>query len=190
MKKHITSIFGLIFLTACSSGPGATSYMLGSKPIANQFKSKPIGITRIGVDSVRVPSYAQGKSIAYMNSDNVLILGEDNLWAERPEESIQRSISRGFRELTGIEVIASPYPRSMSADARVQVRFDELIRFEGRALFSGQYIILDGNGREIIRVESFDFSRPMNGQTYSAFVDALNTSLSELIVDISKSLSQ
>lgn len=189
MIKKPALLLASLLLVGCSSSPAATSYILGSSSAPGSPVVKPIGVNRIGVDSVRVPSYAQSKEIAMLNSDNTLTTDDNHLWAEAPEETIQRMISQGLRQTTGLEVIASPYPRGMDADARVQVRFDHLVQTETIAKISGQFIITDGRGREVVKIEDFDYSRPLNGASYSGFVDTVNDAIAQLIGDIAAGAS-
>lgn len=179
MKKIILSSL-VVLIAGCASSAAPSYYVMGAKtgPSISSFSNPAINL--IGIDAVRLPAYAQTNGIASLTDRNQITVEDAFRWAEPPEESIQRSMAKNLRQSLGADVIASPYPRGMSADARIQIRFDRFIRSGNYADMSGQFIITDGRGREVETVEDFDISEPMNGADYSDFVSAIDNGLYKL----------
>lgn len=187
MKKIIISSLS-VFITGCASNTAPSYYVMGAEAQASSRLFSPSNINLIGVDAVRLPAYAQSNGIASLTDNNKVTVEDAFRWAEPPEEAIQRSMAKNLRQSLGADVIASPYPRGMSANARIQIRFDSFIRAGKFANVSGQFIITDGRGREVKKVENFNFSEPMNGTDYGSFVSAIDKSLSRLSENILISL--
>ena len=179
MKKNILTILAVL-IAGCATSTAPSYYVMGAEAKVSSRLVSPSNINLIGIDAVRLPAYAQSNGIASLTDNNKVTVEDAFRWAEPPEESIQRSMARNLRQSLGADVIASPYPRGMSADARIQIRFDSFIRAGNFANMSGQFIITDGRGREVEKIENFNFSEPMNGTGYGSFVFAIDKGLSRL----------
>lgn len=121
----------------------------------------PISFTSVEVRDVSLPSYAAADEIHLQTAAGVLVSSSDVLWADSPERSIALELSQNLARITNRRVASEPWPFQDFADARLEVRFSELVASElGTFRTSGQYFVAGEEGRE--RSGLFDLTVPFN----------------------------
>jgi uncharacterized lipoprotein YmbA len=110
----------------------------------------PISFGSVEVRDVSLPTYAAADEIHTQIEDGTLVSSPDVLWADSPERSVALELSQNLARLTGRRIASEPWPFEAFPQARLEVRFSELLATEtGRFRASGQYFVAvrDG-GRE------------------------------------------
>ncbi len=95
-----------------------------------------------------------------LGPDGAMRSDTEVLWANSPRRAVTQGLVAALTDLTDARVAAEPWPLEDFPEARLEVRFDQLLA-ETRGVFvaSGQYFVanLEG-GRD--RAGSFDLSVP------------------------------
>lgn len=156
---RLPGLCGLLFLSACVSGPPPTLYLLG--PLEAEAGTiqlaKISGITSLGISPVKLPDYAYDTQISSLHVDGTVNRDDENRWAEEPEEAITRLLSDRLRAHTEATVLIEPWPRDYQPVARVEVAFDRLLREPGGgAQMTGQVLLLSGDGRKLLKAMPFN----------------------------------
>ncbi|MEM8656368.1 MAG: ABC-type transport auxiliary lipoprotein family protein [Pseudomonadota bacterium] len=176
--------FALVLLTTCVLlGCSTPDQFIASPKIVAQDRTAS-GFASIEVTEISLPAYAAREEIA-ATQDGVLVLS-DTLWADDPTRSMTLSLARHLSELTGARVASEPWPFEGFAQARVEVRVEDLI-VDGPALrLSGQYFVvdLDGLGRD--HAHQFDLSTPLADTSAPAVARARAQALLALATEIAK----
>lgn len=131
------ALFGLaLVLTACGT---ADRFAVTSPPVTEKIS---IQFASVEVRDVSLPSYAAADEIHVRKEDGTLVSSTDELWADAPERAIALELSENLARLTGRRVASEPWPFEAFPDARVEVRFRELLASEnGQFKASGQYFV-------------------------------------------------
>lgn len=91
---------------------------------------------------VTLPAYAAADEIAVEDEGGRLVTDTDVLWADRPERAVALELTRALVRITGAQVASEPWPFEAFPDARVEVRFENLIAgADGRYRGTGQYFV-------------------------------------------------
>jgi Uncharacterized protein conserved in bacteria len=146
--------FGLILVLAACGG-NATRFAVNTPAVT---QSERIAFASVEVRDVSLPSYAASDEIAVQAADGTLTSSSDVLWADAPERAIALELSQNLARMTGRRIASEPWPFQAFPDARLEVRFADLVAMSsGTFRASGQYFVavLDG-GRE--RSGLFDLS--------------------------------
>ncbi len=135
--------FGLVLtLVACSS-----SERFAVRPPAVTEKVS-ISFAAVEIRDVSLPSYAAADEISTQAADGTLISSKSVLWADAPERAIALELSQNLARMTGRRVASEPWPFEAFPDARVEVRFSELVASEaGEFRTAGQYFVGVSDGR-------------------------------------------
>lgn len=141
-----------------------------------------IDFASVQVNDVSLPSYAAADEIHLQAEDGTLTSSTDVLWADAPERAIALELSQNLARLTGRRIASEPWPFEEFAQARLEVRFAELVATStGAFRTSGQYFVaVREGGRE--RSGLFDLSVPFDptgGPT------AIARARGQLILDLS-----
>ncbi len=140
-----TLICGLVLaLTACGS---SQSYAVRAPAVTQQVR---IGFGAVEVRDVSLPTYAAADEIYTQDAEGTLLSSSKVLWADSPERAIALEMSENLAKLSGRRIASEPWPFEAYPDARLEVRFSELVASTGGQFrASGQYFVgvLSG-GRE------------------------------------------
>ena len=139
------ALFVLVMtLGACASD--ANRYAVTPPEVSERIR---IAFGSVELREVSLPTYAAADEIHQEAPDGVLKSTTDVLWADAPERAIALSLSRNLAQLTRARVASDPWPFEEFPDARLDVRFEELLaRADGRYQASGQYFVAVEEGRE------------------------------------------
>lgn len=155
-KFTLFSFVIVAFLAACASPERiAVQTPEVTKSIKIRFKS-------VEVRDVSLPSYAAADEISVMTPDGTLSSSDKVLWADAPERAVALELSRNLTRLTHAQVASEPWPLEAYPDARLLVRFADMIAgADGNFRISGQYFVaVQEGGRE--RSGLFDMKVPFD----------------------------
>lgn len=135
--------FGLILtLAACGN---ADRFAVNPPAVTEKVQ---IAFGAVEVRDVSLPSYAAADEISTQTEDGTLISSKSVLWADAPERAVALELSRNLARLTGRRIASEPWPFEARADARLELRFAELVATEaGEFRTSGQYFVGVSDGR-------------------------------------------
>src|SRR6266540_1085900 len=175
----------LIGLAACTSPP-SRFYILHTlsasemMPPVAQAERGPI----IGVGPVNLPKYLDRPQIVTRASQQQLVIGEFDRWAEPLPENVSRVLAENLALLMSTDhALLFPWPRAAAIDYQVRVdvwRFDGTLGRESSLI--ARWSILDRNERELLTKKS-QFTAAVGTREYEALVAALNQMLEALSRD-------
>jgi uncharacterized lipoprotein YmbA len=147
MTKHPRAfVVGLALLLAGCGGT-ADRFAVATPPITEKVY---IAFGAVEVRDVSLPSYAAADEIHLQGEDGKLTSSTDVLWADAPERAVALEISQNLARMTGRRIASEPWPFEAYPDARLELRFAELIATStGQFKASGQYFVaVEDGGRE------------------------------------------
>lgn len=126
----------MLAVAGCSGGDQrfATPNLEPSAKVASRYAS-------LEVVQVTLPTYAAAEDIFVQDADGAITeLGP--LWADDPARAITLQLARDFAAITGATVAPAPWPFRSFAEARVDVRLEEMLATtSGTFVMSGQYFV-------------------------------------------------
>ena len=146
--------------------PIATLILTGCASDAQRFTAPAPEVTErvairfatVEIREVTLPSYAAAEEITRQDASGVLQSTTDVLWADAPERAIALELARNLAKLSGARVASNPWPFEAFPDARLDIRFEELLPgADGQFRARGQYFVAVEEGRE--RAGLFELSR-------------------------------
>lgn len=167
----------VLTLAACGS---AQQYAVSAPAVTQKIR---IAFASVEVTDVSLPSYAAADEIAIRQPDGTVTASDDMLWADAPERAIALELSRNLARLTSRRIASEPWPFEEFAEARLEIRFEDLIATStGEFITSGQYFVGVRDGRRersgLFDLEvSFDPKRGPN---------ALAAARGQLILDLAR----
>jgi len=143
MRLPSALLLGLgLALAACGN---AERFASTAPPVVDQV---PISFRSIEVRDVSLPTYAASDEIHIEAEDGTLESSADVLWADAPERAVALELSQNLARLTGRRVASEPWPFEAFPEARLEVRFAELVATSrGQFRASGQYFVAVRDGR-------------------------------------------
>lgn len=142
LSKRAFLLLVPLALAAC----GSPERFAVSTPAITQKTS--IAFASVEVKDVSLPSYAASDEISQRNAEGTLISSSDVLWADAPDRAIALELSQNLSRLTGGRIASEPWPFEAFPDARLEIRFAELVATTaGSFETSGQYFVAVGDGR-------------------------------------------
>lgn len=183
MTRTITlAAVAAALLAGCGSSPAPERYLLTVPPAA------PVQAqgTRIALERVGVPGYLEGDRVASEAPGARIVFDEDDRWAEDPRVAITRALEGTLSAEPGLTVLAEPWPRRYRPDFRLQVDFDRVLRTtRGGASLSGHFIVMAGDGDEVLTIRPFSIEEAGLGggeeePSYDAFFAATSAALRRL----------
>ena len=182
MKRTPALLVGLsLLLAAC----GAHERFAVSAPAITE--KQRISFASVEVRDVSLPSYAAADEIHTQPADGTLVSSSDVLWADAPERAVALELSRNLARLTDRRVASEPWPFEAFPDARLDVRFAELVALDtGVFRASGQYFVAVEDGRRE-RSGLFDLEVPFDP---AAGPNAIATARGQLILDLARFIAR
>ena len=183
LTPHALSLGLAVLLAGCSGD--AARFAVTTPPVTEKVR---ISFGAVEVRDVSLPSYAAADEIHLQTEDGTLTSSSGVLWADAPERAVALEISQNLARLSGRRVASEPWPFEAFPDARLEVRFAELVAVTtGTFRASGQYFVAveEGVGRE--RSGLFDLSVPFDPEGGPSAIAAAR---GQLILDLSRFLAQ
>ncbi len=157
MRSQLILIATLVMVVGCAATP--PRYVV---PRAASAERIGIGFRTVEVRRVTLPSYASLSEIFVEGSDGSVVEAKSAIWADEPDRAITLELTRALGQITGAKVASEPWPFDAFPQARVEVRFEDMLaRRDGQFILSGQYFVaaLDGSSRD--RAKLFDITAPI-----------------------------
>jgi uncharacterized lipoprotein YmbA len=143
----------------------------------------------LGVGPVDIAAYIDRPQIVTRVGGNELRVAEFNRWASPIRGEIKRILADNLSTLLSLDHVFI-YPWSESAAVKFQVRVD-IQQFDGRAgdnvFLQAGWGLLGENG-EILLLRKSTYTEQINGEDYSAFVEAAGQALAGLSRDIAATI--
>ena len=140
--KTIATVGLTLTLVACGS---ADRFAVTSPAVTDKVS---IGFAAVEVRDVSLPSYAAADEIHIRKSNGTLVSSSNQLWADAPGRAVALELSENLSRLTTRRVASEPWPFEAYPDARLEVRFSELLASDaGQFTASGQYFVAVADGR-------------------------------------------
>lgn len=142
MLSRVIAIALVLGLAACGSDP-----VRFAVPDVTSDERIRVPVRSVEVREVSLPAYARSEEIWREAPDGALFSEADVLWADEPSRGVTQELTRQLTALTGQTVAAEPWPFLDPAQARLEVRIDEMIAgSDGRFRLSGQYYTASDSG--------------------------------------------
>lgn len=152
LKPALIATIGL--LGACASD--VARYAVDAPAAAQSIR---IAFRTVEIRDVSLPTYAAADEIHIESAEGVLESTSDVLWADAPERSVELELTRHLAKLTGARVASDPWPFDAFPEARLEVRFEQLLAgADGIYRAQGQFFVGVEDGRE--RSGLFELSTP------------------------------
>ena len=169
LKPLIAALIATTILTACG-GLGAT--LRYSVPVVVPTETVKIRFRSVEVRQVSLPEYAELSEMSSQTADGAIKTQNKILWADDPVRSITLELARNLGLITGATVASEPWPFETFADARLEVRIEEMLTDEANQFrLSGQYFVAAINGGAN-RSRLFNLSVPIIGEPGPAAIAA------------------
>jgi len=183
LTPHVLTLGLSLILAGCA---GSAERFAVTTPVVSE--KAPIGFGAVEVRDVSLPAYAAADEIHLQAEDGSLTSFSGVLWADAPERAIALQISQNLARMTGRRIASEPWPFEALPDARLEIRFAELVAMTtGSFRASGQYFVAveEGKGRE--RSGLFDLSVPFDP---AGGPSAIAAARGQLILNLSRYLAQ
>lgn len=177
MKRLPFVILSLGVLAACGVSPDR--YTVATPPVTEQ---QPIAFAAVEVREVSLPAYAASDEIALRDADGKVLSDGSVLWADTPDRAVALEFSRILAQVSGARVASSPWPFEAFPQARLDLRFENLIAgSDGQFRATGQYFVAVSEGRE--RSGLFDLAVPFD---LEAGPSAIAGARGQIILDLAR----
>lgn len=163
-------------LAGCASKPAPKLYFLdhASTQVVEQKYQE-----RIGLSEVILPSYARKEKIASLADRHRIFQDENHRWAEPPEVAVSVAFTRSLEFRLSRSVLLQPYPRALAPALQVKIVFDRFLRGpNSQAELSGQYLLLTGDGDDVLAVVRFQYAVPADTADYPGYMGAVLKTIS------------
>ena len=177
--RHALGLFALCIAAAC----GSPDQFIASPKLVAEEKI-PARFASIEVSEVSLPTYAARSEVTSSDA-GVLVLSE-TLWADEPTRAMTLALSRHLAEITGARVASDPWPFDGFPAARVEVRVEDLIVDAETLRLSGQYFVVDLDGRGRDHAHLFDLATPLTTGDPSAVAQARAQTVLDLATSIAR----
>lgn len=140
----ILSLLPIVFITLTACASPSERYTV---PAPSTTQTQRIAFSAVEIRDVDLPSYAADDEIVLRTVDGKLV-GGGVLWADTPDRAVALELSRHLAQITGARVASNPWPFEALPDARLDLRFENLIAGDdGQFRATGQYFVAVGDGR-------------------------------------------
>lgn len=171
----------------CASHP-SRFYLLSALPSAEMANPPSTGQPgpTIGVGRIVLPRYLDRPQIATRTSAYELKLAEFERWAEPLEANFTRVVAENLATLLpSARVTPSLWPRTAPLDYQVQIEVTLFLsQVGGESLLIADWILLKGEGPQVLATGKSRLSVPIGGQDYTAIVAAMSQTVAELSREI------
>lgn len=172
----------------------AISILAGCSGETDRYTVVPPAVTEriairfgsVEIRDVSLPSYAASDEIHQQVDGGILKSSTSVLWADAPERAVELELTRNLATLTGARVASDPWPFEAFPDARLEVRFEELLPgADGVLRASGQYFVAVEEGRE--RSGLFELNVPFEADAGPV---AIATARGQIMLDVAEHIAR
>ncbi|WP_375686997.1 membrane integrity-associated transporter subunit PqiC [Pseudooceanicola sp. LIPI14-2-Ac024] len=134
-------------LAGCGETPVRFAPPVPTPGAAATVERVGIAYSSVEVLEVSLPSYANSDEIYVREGDGGLRKKSGVLWTDEPSRAMTLELSRTLSQITGRRVAPEPWPFADRAQARVDVRVEEMFADgDTRFVISGQYFVAPEDG--------------------------------------------
>jgi uncharacterized lipoprotein YmbA len=146
----------------------------------------------VGIGPVEFPKYLDRPQIVMRGSENRLVLGEFDRWAEPLQQNFARVLSENLAVLLATdEVVQYPWKRSTQIDYQIIVTVDRFdARVGGETVLHARWSACDGDGQTIVPRRAARIAEPAGSLEYEAIVQAGSRALEQLSRQIAEAVQQ
>lgn len=186
----IVAILALPLLSSCSLRTATTNlYSLNTGVAVSPPSASPVSI---GVGPIELPNILERPQIVTRKKNNEVEIAELHQWGGRLEEDIGQLIAESLaKQLETAAVFTYPWPRRLSPDYQVSIRFARLDGVPGDSItLSALWELRDlKNNSESIIHRAF-IQEPIENHRYTAYVAAISRSIQQLADEIATTLKE
>ena len=143
MRKVPIAILSLGLLAACAAAPDR--YPVVTPAVSQQQR---IAFGAVELREVSLPAYAAADEIPLLDAEGKVVSDGGTLWADTPSRAVALEFSRNLAQITGARVASAPWPFEAFPDARLDLRFEDLLAgSDGQLRAKGQYFVAVTDGR-------------------------------------------
>lgn len=172
----------VVMLAGCAEAP--IRYTVPSPIVGETIR---IAYRSVEVRDVSLPTYAASDEIHVEGEDGALQSSTSVLWADNPERAVSLALARNLAEVTKAKVANEPWPFESFAQARVEVRIEQMLASKlGVFRLQGQYFV---SGSDDARERSglFELSRPYD---FEAGPRAIAAARGEVILELAREIAR
>jgi hypothetical protein len=194
--KHVLFVLFVLMMAiaGCAASPSARFYTLNSldAPAASEKNALQEYALTVAVGPVIIPDYLDRPQIVTRTGLNELTLAEFDRWPGSLTQDISRvlldNLSFLLRE-KGVSIV--PWKRAIPSEGRVMVDISVFdINLNDKVVMRANWIILDKDGKKIVKTKDTGYSESVNGNGYDAAVAAMSKSLISLSRDIAEAIKE
>jgi uncharacterized lipoprotein YmbA len=190
VRVAVTAIGGLL-LSGCLSRPPtvvARHFVLAPIP-ANEPAATATKNVSVGIAFVKMPTYLLRKSMAVRNGANEIEYIEDALWAERLDQSFQRTLAANLsRLLPFANIHLTDWPRDQEV-IRISIDVQQFdVDTSGNGTLNAQWRITAPDRDQQLKSGQAQLTR--TGASPRGHPEMVATTLSDLTAEFSRELAQ
>jgi len=186
----VTALFLALFAAGCvpgSTGPSryyVLSPLSGQKADAQSLTGE--GRVSVGIGPVDLPGYLDRPQIVTQISENMISLGEFDIWAESLQENFIRVLAENISTLLVSEPVAVfPWKDAFQTDYQVKV---DVMRMDGTlgsdAVLTANWAIFREGRTELLLAKRSTYREKSDGESYEPLVAAQSRAVQALSSDI------
>lgn len=190
MKYILLLLAGVTLLAGCASSPPTRFYMLSSTPDIREMADKTDKTCpTIGVGPIELPQYLSRAQIATAPSENEVGYADFDQWAQPLPGNFSHVIAENLSRLacTGA-VYQFPWIMPEHPDYRVRVQVVTMTGNPGGKAFIDAWWTVSGKDQKVMTSTRSRYSEQVQGQDYTALVQAYSRILTALSKDIAKAI--
>ncbi len=180
MFKPLLSLVLILLFAGCASQPPTHYYRLQAvSPESEAVQSaKPASL---GIGPVRLPSMLDYKGLVSEESRTGVRVASHDLWAGELDKEVAGTISELINaRILGLDIVTIPWDTRFRPEYQLSL---DIQRFSGEvggeAFFKLNTVLLGNFGRKKLQSYSLDLAVEVEGDNYSAYVEALSQLLAE-----------
>jgi uncharacterized protein len=186
MKTRLMLLVVLTALTAC--GDKKARFVI---PAPEPISQARLRVSSIEVRDVSLPAYASASEIVVEDASGALRPVPKAIWADDPARGITGALALSLEAVSTAQVAAEPWPLNTDAQARVQVRIDQMIaKADDSFYMAGQFAISSTSGAVAGSLTRFAISVPMADLAPATVASATGTALNQLASKIVANLKR
>lgn len=190
VRKSWSALLLALALSGCASTPAPTThqYTLPQHALAssNAYSAAPT-LPRILMMPVQLAGQLQVNGLIFQTSPIEITEARNNLWADALSNQLDRALYQAVsHRLHAASVISGDSSDTPAYYIALQINQFQG-RYDGKAIISGIYRVLDAE-RRLITQQAFTYEEPLAQDGYAALVDALDKGVQRLANDVAVQL--
>lgn len=190
MRILVTGTASLLF-TGCLFRPAtvSTHYFVLAPIFTNAAPAVAIGHLSVGIGTVKLPPYLLRDSVAVRTDANEIAYFDNAVWAERLDQSFQRTLAANLSRLLSSDniYVADWGPDQVMVKVLIDVRqFDVDIRGHGALIARWRILAPDSN--KLLRDREIHLDK--TGPSSRGHPEVVAATLSELAAEFSRELAK